>query len=355
MKAFVIWLLLFCSCVCCAQRAHIAVGVYPGVELLNVIQTLADTSKGTRSVYKQDIIQYFGAYRDHPAVQMARSLPLINCDFPVRLSWQFYDFPNAKLEPPDTLGGYEPWFKKAQVQAYFRACLRFYKDTHFWLFYQQHEAEYQRWVASFNRNLYEQRMLSTLDSFYRIRPAKKIMINLGPVNCGSFAVPEMGVFNPHFKNTTVIMVAYGSIIGRKDAIGTHPDFFAPVWATQLVWHEMGHAYLGPLFEANAKQVSALKPIFDRDSSMQKAAGKMGWPVYLNENVTQAVTSLLRIKNGKNDREAEMKRIADGKFYLLTPAIMALIEKDYLSGSRYKNFADYFPVLLAELRQQMATN
>jgi hypothetical protein len=37
--------------------------------------------------------------------------------------------------------------------------------------------------------------------------------------------------------------------------------------------------------------------------------------------------------------------------MLSPAIIEIIERDYYPHSRYKNFADFFPVLLAELEKK----
>ena len=213
--------------------------VHPGTELLNVIQLLSDSAQVVNSTYRKDVAEYFRAFKNDPAVQKARKLPFINCDFPVRLSWSFYDFPNLKLSQPDTLLGYERWFDKREVQDYLSSALDFYKRTNFKNFYDKEQAEYKKWIASFNRNLYEGGLLSTLDNFYRFTPNKKIIITLGALNCGTYAIPDIDLINPNFKNTLIIMVAYGNIIGRKASDTTHPNFYAPIWASQLIWHEDG--------------------------------------------------------------------------------------------------------------------
>jgi hypothetical protein len=350
MKKFIVILALLAGLSATGQP-KVLVQVYPGTELLNVVQLLADTTKGVKSTYKEAIIRYFWKYKDHSAVKMARALPFINCDFPVRLSWAFYDFPKVKVHTLDTLGGYEPWFKKEQINAYFRECVKFCDESHFWSFYQNEQPEYQRWIVSFDRNLYEQKMLSTLDSFYRLTPEKEIIFTLGALNCNSYAVPEMRLVNPKYSDKIVIMVAYGNVVRGKDSLNKQPDFFAPSWATQLVWHEMGHAYLGSVFKKYAADVASLNYLAARDSLMRKAQGKMTWSTYLNENVTQAVTSLLRIRKGLNSREAEIKRITVSQFYLLSPAIMEILGKDYYGQNKYENFSVFFPVLISELKQK----
>ncbi|NJM24776.1 MAG: hypothetical protein HC859_03910 [Bacteroidia bacterium] len=119
-------------------------------------------------------------------------------------------------------------------------------------------------------------------------------------------MPDLGVINPRFRNHTLIMVAYRNIGQSQADSRLQPDFYNPGFANQLVWHEMGHAYLDKLFDSKKKTIADLKFIFDGDAVMQKMGGKMGWSMYLNENVTQAVTSLLRIKTGVITEEDEMK-------------------------------------------------
>lgn len=335
------------------SQPKVTITVHPGTELLNIIHSLADTVNFVKSTYRKDIEQYFSKYKNHPAVIKARALPFINCDFPVRLSWAFYDYPNFKLSDINSLLGYEKYFSKEQIQDYFRACLDFSKDTRFKKFYKKHKSAYQQWINSFERNLQEQKMLTVLDSFYRFIPKKEIMITPGALNCGSYTVVEMKKVNPVYENSMVIMVAYGNIAGNKASDEIAPNFYAPIWASQLVWHEMGHAYLDEIFEQYKEQVNHLKYIFDRDSLIQKQAQNMGWSMYLNENVTQAVTSYLRVRTGKMSLENEMKRITGGSFYVFVPILMDILKKEFEMPSKYVDFKAFFPVLLNEFERKYA--
>ncbi len=177
-------ILLTLSVLCIMDLAHnktfaqhkVDVIVHPGNELLSIVGMLSDSAPVEKSTYRIEAEQYFSRFKDDPAVQKARRLPYLNCDFPLRLSWAFYDYPDLKLSQPESLLGYENFkFTLEQIQDYFSACLDFYKRSNFRKFYQAHEPEYQRWIASFNRNLYEGGLLATLDSFYRFIPKKKIV------------------------------------------------------------------------------------------------------------------------------------------------------------------------------------
>jgi hypothetical protein len=329
-------------------QLQIKTEVYPGVELLNVIHLLSDSVETVQSTYTKDVKEYFKAYKDHPAVQKARELALINCDFPLRHAWCFYNFPEIKLHEPDTLGAYNKYVSTAALKDYFRSCIAFYRDSRFWEFYKTYQPVYARWISSFNRNLYEAGMLASIDSFYRLKPAGRAVFTLGPMNCNSFALSETGSINPVYKGISTILIAYGNL-GRS-ADTSSPDFYR-ARTSQMIWHEAGHVFLADLFRKYAKQVEAVKPFFDRNENMKKQAGTIGWALYLDENITQAVTSYLRIHTGRAERTAELDRISNGGYYVLSRSIIAFMEKEYLGTNKYRDFDAFFPVLLAELGRQ----
>lgn len=332
--------------------APVRVMVYPGTELLQVIHLLADTAEMAKSTYNGEVLRYFSAYRQHLAVRLARTLPHISCDFPVRLSWAFYDFPALKVATmqPVHLDGYEKVGDLPQLQAYFQACARFYEDSHFWAFYQAHAPEYARWVAGFERGLYQEGMLRTLDAFYRLPRDKPVVFTLGALNCGSYAMSDLRGINPNLPNQSTIMVAYSQVVQHRDSLMKPPTFYAPAQTSQITWHELGHVYLAPVFRRYQAEIQALAYFMQQDPALKsKAALRGGWSNYLNENTTQAVTSLLRIRTGKVSREAELETSPD-EFYLLYAELLGIIERQYYGNARYQDFGQFFPVLLAELKK-----
>lgn len=328
--------------------APVHVAVYPGTELLQVIHLLSDTAQMAQSTYNAAVLRYFQRYKQHPAVRMARTLPHISCDFPVRLSWAFYDFPNLKVAAmkPEHLDGYETAGDLNQLQVYFQECARFYRDSQFWGFYQAQAPEYARWVASFERGLYQDKLLATLDGFYRLARDKPVVFTLGALNCGSYAMSDLRGSNPNLPNQSTIMVAYSQVARGEASLAKAPDFYAPARTSQLIWHELGHTYLRAVFQKHRRQIQALRYLLEQDPALKrKAALRGGWANYLNENTTQAVTSLLRIRTGKASREEELE---PDDFYLLSGELLGIIERQYYGNPRYRDFEQFFPVLLAEV-------
>lgn len=334
------------------SQAPIKVMVYPGTELVEVIQLLADSIPPAQSTYNQEVLTYFQPYKNHPAVQLARSLyhkRQVSCDFPVRCSWALYNFPDLKVATMTDMNGYEKIFDMAQTQAFFQACASFYHDSNFWQFFQQHTPLYNSWVSSFERGLYQGGQLATLEKFYRLKRSKEVIITLGALNCGTYAVANMNGINPVFGDKTVVMLAYWQVAQGPGNQGQRADFYAPARTSQLVWHELGHAYIAKAFERHQAQINSLAYIMQQDSLVRKyAAMRGGWVNYLNENTTQAVTSLLKIRNGLEKREEELETSPDS-FYQFLPTLVAIIEQDYYGTKRYRDFEAFFPVFLAKIK------
>lgn len=339
-------ILFLFSLFCGRAQLQVKTEVYPGVELLNVIHLLSDSVEMVPSTYAIDVRRQFQAFKDHPAVKKAREMALINCDFPLRHSWCFYDFPGIRLHQPDTLWAYNKYVTTDAVRDYFKACMDFYRDSRFWEFFTAHRPEYDQWIQSFNRNLYEDGMLAAIDSFYRLRPSNKVVFTLGAMNCNSFALPETGDINPAFRGVSTIFIAFGNLHRSKDTIA--PVFYSR-FNSQLVWHEAGHVYNADLFRKYEKEVAVIQEIFDSNEEMKRAAGPVGWARYLDENITQAVTSYLRIRAGIVTKDVEYKRIKG--YYILSETIIGIMESQYIGKTAYADFDAFFPVLLRSLAEK----
>jgi hypothetical protein len=115
-----------------------------------------------------------------------------------------------------------------------------------------------------------------------------------------------------------------------------------------VWHELGHVYLVSVFARHQAEINQLAYLAKQDPRAKKLVEMRGsWANFLNENVTQAVTSLLRVRTGKT---ARTEALEPDEFYIYYPELAEIIERDYYQNPRYKNFDEYFPVLLKEFRK-----
>jgi hypothetical protein len=189
-----------------------------------------------------------------------------------------------------------------------------------------------------------------MDKFYRLKREKPTVFTLGALNCGSYAMSDLRGINPNLPNQSTIMVAYSQVVGGNDLPSRAPTFYAPAHTSQLTWHELGHSYLSAVFRQHQQEIQALAYIMAQDSAIRsKAALRGGWASYLNENTTQAVTSFLLIRTGQAAREAELATLPD-ESYLLSVEMLGIIERQYYGQTKYRDFDQFFPVLLAEVKK-----
>ncbi|HEX8330933.1 MAG TPA: DUF4932 domain-containing protein [Hymenobacter sp.] len=328
------------------STAAVRVLVHPGTELLQIIHLLSDTAQVAESTYNAEVVRFFAPHRRHPAVLAAQRLSrAISCDYPVRLSWAFYGFPDLKLATmrPEHMDGYEQEMPLAEVQAYFRQCLQFARDAHFVAFFQAHAPQHAAWVREFEAGLRQQRLLETLDRFYRLPRQRPVALTLGVLNCGSYAMSDLRGINTTLPNQHTVMVSYRQVVLGQDDPATAPRFRPTAQTAQLVWHELGHTYLAPVFARHQPEINRLAYLARQDPrAKQWSAARGSWSNFLNENVTQAVTNVLKLRAGTLTRA---EAVAPDDFYIYSGELAALIEHQYTQAAGYNNFEAYFPALL----------
>jgi hypothetical protein len=326
--------------------APVRVLVHPGTELLQIIHLLSDTAQVAESTYNADVVRYFAPYRRHPAVLAARHLSRrISCDYPVRLSWAFYGFPTIQVATiqPQQLDGYEAAMPLAEVQAYFAQCVQFAHDAHFSAFYQAHEPQYAAWVREFETGLHDQKLLETIDQFYRLPRQKPVALTLGVLNCSSYAMSSLQGINPTLPDQYTILVSYHQLARSQDSLTKAPHFYPTPQTAQLVWHELGHTYLAAVFARQQPAIERLAYLVQQDPrTAHWAAVRGGWRNFFNENVAQAVTNVLKFRAGFITHAEAFE--AD-EFYLYSGELAKLIEQQYPLQAPDKNFEAYFPALL----------
>ncbi|MGI4736198.1 MAG: hypothetical protein ACRYG7_13560 [Janthinobacterium lividum] len=110
-----------------------------------------------------------------------------------------------------------------------------------------------------------------------------------------------------------------------------------------MWHELGHTYLAAVFARQQPAITRLAYLVQQDPrTAHWAAMRGGWSNFFNENVTQAVTNVLKLRAGFMTRGEAFE--AD-EFYLYSGELAQLIEQQYPLQAPDKNFEAYFPALL----------
>jgi hypothetical protein len=155
--------------------------------------------------------------------------------------------------------------------------------------------------------------------------------------------------NSNLPDQYTTMVSYHQLVGSQDSLTRVPHFYPTIKTSQLVWHELGHTYLAAVFARHQPEVNQVAYLVQQDpNAAHWAALQGGWSKFLNENVTQAITNVLKLRTGKITRA---DAFAPNDFFIYAPELGELIAQQYTKDAPYRNFEEYFPVLMREFAKK----
>lgn len=364
MKKIMISCLFFCNAGLLNAQGNMPYGsradkdltvfVHPGVELMTVVQVLAEKySTPTPSVYASEMRAYFAPYANHKAIAYIKSFKKnIFSDF-VELGWCFDGFPAIQLNAPTK----ESWFKhygKDSVLQYLKLVEQFYYDTQFWKFYSAHETQYAQWGKDVEQEIKDSASFEKLYGFYKMSKPVKLYIGIEPLNnWGAHAIPSFKDINPKYHDLVAYETGYfndtATVSGQpKFTMGTETIY-------DLLWHEGGHIMINDLMGKYKKEIGELAYLYNGNDEGMKRNQISNWEYCLNENIVRSVVACLK-RRYKNYRQYE-KTISreDASDFIYVNELAPFIWEEYVAGKKYADFIELFPVLLRELRKNAGNN
>jgi hypothetical protein len=325
-------------------QPQLKVTVHPGVELFTIIQILGDKYPAPNpSAYSKEVMDYFGKYKDHPAVKKVISFDKTYTDL-VELGWCMSDFPNIKIYEPADLGWYK-MYGKENVLEYIKLCKDFFNDTHFWQFFQEHQARYDKWGDDLKANVDSGKLIKKLQDFYKYDSDIHWYICIDPLNSwGSHAIMTK-MLNPQFSNWLVYNTGY---FKNDVSIATDPVFEFKNFEN-LVWHEGSHVYINGLLKKYEKEISALGYLYNKDDEGMHRNQISTWAYCFDENMVRSITAALYKKH--RTPRAYKRQVAreTASDFIYVEDLAPFIYDNYLNSDKYKTFAEFFPEIIKFLQ------
>ena len=351
MKKAILFTLCIVLSITIRAQEKLTVNVHPGVELFTIVQLLADQfSDPNPSIYSKEVMDYFGKYKDHPAVTKVKNFKKVFSDL-TELGWTMTDFPNIKIyEPTGELNWYKHYGRE-NVLEYLKLCKDFANDTKFWTFYQAHAKQYEAWGMNIKNQILKSGVIEQLKDFYGLNADAKWYICIDPLNSwGSHAITTKDI-NPQFSNVVVYNTGY---FNTKSTIENEPVFEYKGF-DYLVWHEGSHIFLDSFFKKYKKEIAALAYLYNKDDEGMKRNGIGSWEYCLNENIVRSIVAAI-YKQHRTEREFKRqvaKETASDFIYVeeLAPFIIA----NYGANRKYKRFEDLFPAMLVMLQKKFPSS
>jgi uncharacterized protein DUF4932 len=267
-----------------AQSMAPRIGVDRRIELTVILFKLAGASEFNQNnfvEYQADIERYFGPFRGHEAVALARALHDHGTTFsavmgiPIRLS----DPPELRERVPfDSTGGWPG--PPADIQRFVEAARRFAVATRAEEFFAAHRVLYDSVNVRLRRPIDSLADLQWLSAFFGVPPDRDFVV-----------VPMLANSETSFSSCmqppNARLECY-SILGhhRTDAAG-FPMYDAGFVGTLV--HEAGHAYVNPLANARRSDFERSAPRVQAQVADAMAAQAYGsWTSMVNESLLHAV-------------------------------------------------------------------
>lgn len=272
---------------CHGEDLSVQVSVDPRVELFSIIFRLAGNREycgGKTSPYVRDIEQYFGKFRDHPAVKLAarlRETKGISHDAPITLVVYLSDAYELKERVPlDPLPeGMDPRWSVQDARLFCSLARQFVEDTEFEDFISTHQPLYDRAIVRMKEVLWQYADMGWFERFFGSKSKTRYYVILAMGNEGH-------CYGPHFTDggTREIYSILGCA-GEKEDVPVLDERVIPG-----IIHEFCHSYANPLVETHITELEpAGKALFACVALAMKCQAYGTWQTLMYESLVRAST------------------------------------------------------------------
>ncbi|HUH11567.1 MAG TPA: DUF4932 domain-containing protein [Longimicrobiales bacterium] len=324
-------------------RGSLRVLVDPRIELMSVVQLLADYPLVTRHgfAYRQEVARRFEPWRAHHAVTLFRELGGQGFSFDAvpKLMVALSEPPLLVVQdalPRDVVaraGGEE------SVQGFVQALREFAFESDFTGFFLENDSLYGALVA--DAAPHAAAALAALRDYLGSELGETLLV-LGPLlHDGGFAALQ--------ERRAGLARAY-AFLGPEGVQGGQPDFGSPARIGATLWHELAHTVVNPLTAAHEERVAATAPLLEPVAEAMARQAYRRWETVVNETVIRALTSrILAVEVGEAAGERALADDEEKGFLYARPLAERLREFE-AERERFATFAAFYPRLLDALEE-----
>ena len=327
------------------SQARLQIEVDPRIELLAALQAVSgyDDRFGLLTrfdfAYKNDVLDHFKPFADHPAVALFDSMSQqsFSFDAPVQAVLHLSPPPELKVlaeYPPeivDRAGGRETLDR-------FVALLRdFSVKTDFVAFYQSHCPFYDSIIAIAEDTIGSQNYVAMLEDYYGMSQNGYYIV-LAPLM-------HQGGFGPRVELSGGAYDVYNVTGPNSVDLSGLPVFSNAENFRHIAMHEFSHSFVNPLADKYHDLVMQYDTLFEPIREVMASHYYGNWVTCVNEHIVRAVTTRMAyINSGDSVGDRVMQTEVDRGFVYIGALTDKL--KEYENNrDRYPTFADFYPTLL----------
>ncbi len=324
--------------------APVAVRVDPRVELISIIFRLAEVPGYTMTQfpgYVDDIHAHFGAFRDHPAVALARRAADssgVSWDAPMGLAVHLTPLPQLASRMPLRQSALDPRWPPEGAEEFAAAAGDFAEVADFGRFYDRHRPLYSLAESRMAQTLREHADLAWFPRFFRQRAESPFTVLLGLSNGGASYYTRFAAAD----GPEEIYAVIGA--WQVDEAGL-PRFGEEVVGT--VAHELAHAYVNPWVDAHRDALRAPgEAVYEAVRGPMQAQFYGRWDLAVKESLVRATVARYTLSRrgaaaASRELAAELER-----GFLWVDELNAVLGMYERAPGLYPSFARFSPGLAA---------
>lgn len=228
--------------------------VDPRVELLSVVFRLAGNPEynnpASKSRYSQEVLEYFGPFKDHSAVQMAKRLrskhgvayDAVMC-FAIHLQdTRGFEFAGP-IDSPERL--LDSRWSVQDARSFAKQLRSFAEAGKFNDFFRDHAGLYVKAGAALDGAIGDTNLRAWYDGYFGSKVSPDFRLVIGMLNGG-------GNYGARVAGPNGTLIVYSIIGAHQFNADGSPRFHESVGSTMI--HEFCHSYANPLVDAHLKEL-----------------------------------------------------------------------------------------------------
>lgn len=336
-----IFLLAALAFIAMSMQAQVKAEVSETVELMSILSRTAGAQEYNMDMggqYTKDTEAWFAPYSEHPTVGYYQGLIQqygIGYNAPMDLAVNLViDRQGLKFVGDKKF--MDGRWANVDIDAFVTELNKFYTDTRFHEFFEQHQAFYAGELKRYNENVMKHFHQEWYAPFYGTNPNQLYSLIIGFTNGGgNYGASRQLPGKPK---------EMFSVCGYYVSPRTGKAFEDGVGSAMVLIHEFNHSFINHLYDDNKAMLDPIaSKLFSFSENMMRNQAYPEPSIVYNETLVRAAVILYMQQQGYTPEQidAEMSMNTSRGFIWMPEAVAAL--RDYANNrSKYPTLKDYYP-------------
>ena len=331
--------------------AQIKVEVSETIELMAILARTAGNQEYNMDMagqYTKDTEAWFAPYKQHATVasfQSMRNQHSISYDAVMSMAIHL-EIDRGKIRFLGEQSDLQKRWKDVDINDFIGKLNKFYTDTRFHDFFEQHRSFYDKGLKAYEANVMTYFHQDWYARFYGTAPTDRFRIVIGFTNGGGNYGPSRQL--PGQPREAYAICGYYINPQTGKPYGEGADM-----ATTLI-HEFNHSFVNPLLnnEANASLIATIGQKLRKFSAYAMERQAYGdWQTVVNESIVRAAVVLYMLDQGFDQKQVlnELVDLVCRSFNWM-PELVASLRYYAANRDKYPTLNDYYPEIVSCLNK-----